>query len=98
MSANIDEDRVLEALEEALEARLIEALPRGLERYQFSHALIQQALSEELSPSRRVRLHARIGDALEELYGQTRRLMRLSWRITLPKRRRSPATALAEEE
>ena len=69
MSANIDEDRVLEALEEALEARLIEALPRGLERYQLSHALIQQALSEELSPSRRLRLHARIGDALEELYG-----------------------------
>ncbi|MFQ6029367.1 MAG: LuxR C-terminal-related transcriptional regulator, partial [Dehalococcoidia bacterium] len=37
--------------------------------YQFSHALVQQTLAEELSPSRRVRLHARIGTALESLCG-----------------------------
>ena len=60
---------MLEVVEEGLQARLIEALAGGLERYQFSHALIQQALSEELSPSRRVRLHARIAETLEELYG-----------------------------
>ncbi|MFQ6028297.1 MAG: LuxR C-terminal-related transcriptional regulator, partial [Dehalococcoidia bacterium] len=35
----------------------------------FSHALIQQTLAEEVTTSRRVRLHARIGEALEAMYG-----------------------------
>ncbi|MFQ6030601.1 MAG: LuxR C-terminal-related transcriptional regulator, partial [Dehalococcoidia bacterium] len=39
------------------------------ERYQFSHALVQETLAEELSTSRKARLHARIGEALEDLYG-----------------------------
>jgi len=55
-------------LEEALAARVIEELPRSLGRYQFSHALIQETLTGELSLTRRVRLHARIGEALERLY------------------------------
>ncbi|MCH8282445.1 MAG: tetratricopeptide repeat protein, partial [Chloroflexi bacterium] len=38
-------------------------------RYQFTHALIQETLAEELSLTRRVRLHARIAEALEQLYG-----------------------------
>ena len=38
-------------------------------RYQFTHALIQETLTEELSLTRRVRLHARIAEALEALYG-----------------------------
>ena len=40
-----------------------------MERYQFSHSLIQQTLSEELSSSRKVRLHAQIAHALEEIHG-----------------------------
>ena len=36
---------------------------------QFTHALIQETLTEELSLTRRVRLHARIAEALEKLYG-----------------------------
>ena len=69
LSADVTEDQMLGVLDEALEARVIEEMPGVRERYQFSHALIQQTLSEELSTSRRVRLHARIGEALEELYG-----------------------------
>ena len=38
-------------------------------RYQFTHALIQETLAEELTLTRRVRLHARIAEMLEELYG-----------------------------
>ena len=38
-------------------------------RYQFTHALIQETLSEELTLARRVRMHARIAESLEELYG-----------------------------
>ncbi|MSQ15521.1 MAG: hypothetical protein EXR50_06630 [Dehalococcoidia bacterium] len=65
----LSEERLLEVLEEALAARVIEELPRSVGRYQFSHALIQQTLAEELSTTRRVRLHARIAERLEAMYG-----------------------------
>ena len=38
-------------------------------RYQFTHALIQETLTEELTLTRLVRLHARIAEMLEELFG-----------------------------
>ena len=66
----MSEDRLLETLEEALSARVIEELPEAVGRYQFTHALIQETLSAELSITRRVRLHAQIAQALEELYGE----------------------------
>jgi tetratricopeptide (TPR) repeat protein len=65
----VTEDRLFEVLEEALAARVIEELPQSVGRYQFTHALIQETLSGELSTTRKVRLHARIAQALEELYG-----------------------------
>ena len=65
----LSEDRLLDVLEEALAARVIEELPNAVGHYQFSHALIQETLSGELSITRRVRLHARIAEALERLYG-----------------------------
>jgi DNA-binding CsgD family transcriptional regulator/tetratricopeptide (TPR) repeat protein len=61
-------DELLEALEEALAARVIEELPNVVGRYQFAHVLIQDTLARELSAARRARLHRRIGEALEELY------------------------------
>ncbi|MCI0896068.1 MAG: AAA family ATPase [Chloroflexi bacterium] len=61
-------DRLLEVVEEALGTGLIEELPEPGGRYQFTHALIQETLLEEISITRRVRLHARIGEALELLY------------------------------
>ncbi len=66
---DLSRERVLEVLEEALSARVIEELPREVGRYQFTHALIQETLAGELSTTRRVQLHARIAEALEELYG-----------------------------
>ena len=68
LDSDIGTDVVLEALEEALEAKVIEPLPVGAERYQFGHALIQQALYGEMSHIRRVRAHARIGETLEQLH------------------------------
>ena len=65
----VTEDRLFEILEEALAARVIEELPQSVGRYQFTHALIQETLTAELSLTRRVRLHARIAQALEDLYG-----------------------------
>ena len=64
----LSEGLVLEVLEEALAARVVEELPQAINRYQFTHALIQETLAEELSTTRRVRMHARIAEVLEELY------------------------------
>ncbi len=66
----VTEDRLFEVLEEALASRVIEELPQSVGHYQFTHALIQETLAEELSLTRRVRLHARIAQALENLYGE----------------------------
>ncbi|MCH7621972.1 MAG: hypothetical protein IH870_08750, partial [Chloroflexi bacterium] len=63
------DEQLLTALDEALQAHLIEESPGLPERYQFSHSLIRDTLGRELSAARRVRLHAQIGEALEELYG-----------------------------
>ena len=62
-------ERLADVLEEALAARVIDEIPTTVGRYQFAHALIQEALVDELSLNRRVRLHAAIADALEKLYG-----------------------------
>jgi len=66
---DLTEDRLLEVLEEALAARVLEELPRVVGRHQFTHALIQETLLEDLSATCKVRLHARIAEAFEELYG-----------------------------
>ncbi len=56
LRVHLTEALLLALVEEALDSHVIEELPEGRERYQFSHALIQLALSEELSTSRKVRL------------------------------------------
>jgi DNA-binding SARP family transcriptional activator len=66
---DLTEDQILEALEEALAAHVIEELPGTPGSYEFTHALIQGTLADELSQTRRARLHARIAEVLEELYG-----------------------------
>ena len=68
LSVEETEDRVLEALEEAITAGIIEEPAGTTARYQFTNALIQEILAQELSTTRRARLHARIGQTLEELY------------------------------
>jgi predicted ATPase len=64
----ISEDRLLGALEEAVTMRIIEELPQTIGRYQFTHVLVRETLYDELTNSRRARLHRRIGDAMEDLY------------------------------
>ncbi|MFQ6029569.1 MAG: hypothetical protein ACE5Q6_19000, partial [Dehalococcoidia bacterium] len=66
---DVTEDRLLEVLEEALSARIIDEMPQAVARYQFTHALIQETLAGELTMTRKVRLHAQIAEALETLYG-----------------------------
>ena len=59
-------DEVIGALEEATRAGLIRESDEQLDRFVFTHALVRDALCEQQSASRRVRLHRRIGEALEQ--------------------------------
>lgn len=62
------EDRLFALLEEGLDARVIEEAGQA-GRYRFTHGLMQETLLDELSTTRKVRLHGRIGDALESRWG-----------------------------
>jgi tetratricopeptide (TPR) repeat protein/transcriptional regulator with XRE-family HTH domain len=63
MSSSAEED-VEQALDVATAAGLIREI--GREGYEFSHALIQQSLYQELSSRQRRRLHRAAGEALEQ--------------------------------
>lgn len=69
LSEGTSEIQLLESIDEGLDAHLIQEVAGHGDVYQFSHALIQQTLRERLSASRRVRLHSRIAETLEDLYG-----------------------------
>jgi tetratricopeptide (TPR) repeat protein/predicted Ser/Thr protein kinase len=60
------EDRLLDALDEALRAQLIRA--GDGEAFAFTHDKIREVLVEELNPIRRRRLHQHTGEGLERLY------------------------------
>ena len=65
----MNDDQLLAVLEEALAGRVIEELHQAVGRYQFTYALIQETLTDELSLTRRVRLHGRIAETLELMCG-----------------------------
>jgi DNA-binding CsgD family transcriptional regulator len=62
----LDEDELLAAIDEGLQAQIL--VSAGEDNYEFSHALIRRALYDEMSPSRRARLHRRIAQALEQVF------------------------------
>jgi class 3 adenylate cyclase/tetratricopeptide (TPR) repeat protein len=58
-------DALFDALDEATRASIVREVPGTVGRYTFAHALVRSALYEELTTNRRVRMHWRIGEALE---------------------------------
>jgi class 3 adenylate cyclase/tetratricopeptide (TPR) repeat protein/DNA polymerase III delta prime subunit len=68
-AADRDEEHVLEAVEEALAARLLAERPGSIDCFEFSHTLVRNVIYSELAESRRARLHRRVGEALENLVG-----------------------------
>jgi DNA-binding NarL/FixJ family response regulator len=67
--ADVSEDEVTLALEEAARAALVDeqSLP-GFVTYRFTHALFRQTLYEEISAPRRIRLHQQAARVLAQLY------------------------------
>ena len=63
------EENAAEAIDEALNARIVKMDPRQLREYRFTHSLIRRALIDDLSLTRRAELHARIAETLEQTYG-----------------------------
>ena len=59
-----DEDDTLYILDVALDAHLVQET--GFDEYRFAHALVQSALYQPLTETRRVRLHRRVAEALEQ--------------------------------
>jgi class 3 adenylate cyclase len=68
-ASEMKEDALLDTLDSAIDAALIQELSEGVGRYQFAHGLIQHALYQELSATRRAMAHRTIAIALDELCG-----------------------------
>ena len=64
-----DESRLLDQLEAAVGASLLEESTERVGRFRFVHALINQTLYDGLGATRRARMHQRVAQALDELYG-----------------------------
>jgi len=66
---DVSDDELLDALDEAMAARVVSDAPGTPERLRFAHVLIRDTLYEGLTSARRVRLHRLAVEALEALYG-----------------------------
>jgi hypothetical protein len=62
------DDELLDSLDEARRAGLIRAVPGRPGLYRFGHALTRHAIYDELSASRRARLHHQIAETLAALH------------------------------
>jgi DNA-binding SARP family transcriptional activator len=62
-----EDSGVLDALDEAVAAGLLTEAEHG--DYAFAHALVRQTIYGQLGSARRIRLHRRLGEALETLDG-----------------------------
>ena len=65
--AGVELGQVLDDLDPAFAAGVLEEDPAGVARVQFTHALFAETLAAELSPARRARLHAAVVAAVERL-------------------------------
>ena len=77
-TAKVPREELLELLDVAVEHGVLRAAPDVPDQYVFSHGLVQATLYDGLTQSRRVALHRDVGEALEDLYGEDEREVRLT--------------------
>jgi class 3 adenylate cyclase len=65
----VEEAELLGWVEGAMAATVLAESSEPVGRFRFVHALINQTLYDGLSAMRRARMHQRVAEALEELYG-----------------------------
>jgi class 3 adenylate cyclase len=65
-----DGEALDEALDEAVDTGLLEEMTGKPGHYRFAHTLVRSTLYEELRTARRVRLHARIAEAIETVHAK----------------------------
>ncbi len=67
--AELDETRLLDQLEAAVAALVLDESTERVGSFRFIHALINQTLYRGLGATRRARMHQRVAQAFEALYG-----------------------------
>ena len=68
-ATNTPPDELLDLLDAAAAVALVGELSDTPGRFNFTHALIQHTLYQDLGPTRRARAHRRVAEALEDLCG-----------------------------
>ena len=66
--SGLESDRLLDLLDEAVTERLLTGVPGSPGRVRFAHGLIRETLYDQLTATRRLQLHRRLGEVLEDLY------------------------------
>jgi len=79
----VGENELLSELEQAVAASLLAEATDRAGRFSFAHALINHTLYEALGTTRRARVHQRVAEALEDVYGADEQLAELAlhWRL-----------------
>ncbi|MGH9008861.1 MAG: ATP-binding protein, partial [Acidimicrobiia bacterium] len=67
-AGELDEERLLCAVEEAIATRLVVEVPGPVPRHRFTHALVRDTLYGDLSAARRVTLHRKVALAIEAVH------------------------------
>jgi signal transduction histidine kinase/tetratricopeptide (TPR) repeat protein len=98
-AASMPTDRLEEALEEAVAARVLVGLPDAAQRgrtYRFNHALMRETIYGQLPQRRRQRLHQRIAQVMEGMHSgdPVARLAALAHHYEAAGRGRSRAKAM----
>ena len=68
-AAGLELDWALDLIDVAVAGGVVKERRDAVERFQFTHALVQETIYEDLAQLRRARLHGLLADALEEVGG-----------------------------
>jgi tetratricopeptide (TPR) repeat protein len=67
----LEEELRIQPLAEALRSSIVTEVPEALGRYRFTHALVSEALYEEIETFERAQIHRRVAAVLEQMQGMS---------------------------